>query len=185
MKKAAGLRTLTLVAAGSAVFVLAAVQTNPSEGVRMMAGITTGVGFLGAGVIMRNRGEIFGLTTAASVWMSSALGVTAALGRFELTAVGVALTIIVLYAFSFVPFDRFRQETHTYTVTWAAGHPFDEAISPRIFKKHKLSARHWSVERAEDSVTVTWLVYGCHADQVEMTRTLEAEPAVIAFTSHE
>jgi hypothetical protein len=82
-EKSAGFRTLTLVSTGSAIFVLAAVAYIPAEVERIMAGIATGIGFLGAGAIIQSRGTAFGLTTAASVWMASALGVACTSGRPE------------------------------------------------------------------------------------------------------
>ncbi|MHB1357483.1 MAG: MgtC/SapB family protein, partial [Anaerolineae bacterium] len=71
--KPAGLRTMILVSLASAIFVLAAQQAAAQVGdsidsIRAMAGIVSGVGFLGAGVVMRTQGDVRWLTTAASLW---------------------------------------------------------------------------------------------------------------------
>jgi putative Mg2+ transporter-C (MgtC) family protein len=90
----AGLRTHMLVAMGSALFVLVPLQAGiaPADVSRVLQGVTAGIGFLGAGAILKLRGEnvIKGLTTAAGVWLTAAVGVAAGLGQ-EFTAVLSAL----------------------------------------------------------------------------------------------
>ena len=96
----AGLRTHILVALGSALFVLAAINNgaSPDATTRVLQGIATGIGFVGAGAIMKSSElkEIHGLTTAASVWMTAALGTAAGLGLIALAILGAALAFVVL-----------------------------------------------------------------------------------------
>ena len=97
--KPAGLRTLTLVSLGSAVFVLAALGDGPSDSTsRVIQGIVTGVGFLGAGTIIRGREEqsVRGLTTAASVWLAAAIGIACALAYWALVVAGSLFGLLVL-----------------------------------------------------------------------------------------
>lgn len=88
--KAAGLRTHMLVAVGVAVFVTVAQQSgmNPPAMSRVVQGLIVGIGFLGAGVILKvaQEGEIHGLTTAASIWVTASIGLAVGLGR-EATAI--------------------------------------------------------------------------------------------------
>ena len=87
--KAAGLRTHMLVALGAALFVLVPLQGGMEVGdlSRVLQGVIAGIGFLGAGAIIKYNGEgnIKGLTTAATIWLAAAIGVAAGMGR-ELTA---------------------------------------------------------------------------------------------------
>jgi putative Mg2+ transporter-C (MgtC) family protein len=96
---AAGLRTHMLVSMGSALFVLVPLQAGMSVGdiSRVLQGVTAGIGFLGAGAIikMRNEHHIMGLTTAAGIWMTAAVGVAAGMG-LEATAVVSALFALVV-----------------------------------------------------------------------------------------
>jgi putative Mg2+ transporter-C (MgtC) family protein len=89
-RKAAGLRTHILVSMGAALFVLAPLQAgaSPGELARVIQGIVAGIGFLGAGTIIKHRADdhVHGLTTAAGVWMTAAIGMSCGLGR-ETTAV--------------------------------------------------------------------------------------------------
>ena len=107
--KPAGLRTVALVSLGSAVFVLSAVgisgAASPDATSRVIQGIITGVGFLGAGSIIRGQTEesVKGLTTAASVWLAAAAGVACGLAQWPLVvaASGFGVLILVLG-----PFER-------------------------------------------------------------------------------
>lgn len=100
VRKPAGLRTHMLVASGTALFVYAAADSrmDGDEISRVIQGIVTGIGFLGAGAILKldREREITGLTTAAGIWMTAAIGVAAGLGRFGTALVGTALAWFIL-----------------------------------------------------------------------------------------
>ena len=109
-RKPAGLRTHMLVSFGSAVFTLIIMQTDGSQSSRdalsrVIQGIAAGVGFLGAGEIVRQsseesqRLEIHGLTSAAAIWVSAALGIAAGCGLWQLALIGALLTFLVLTVF--------------------------------------------------------------------------------------
>jgi putative Mg2+ transporter-C (MgtC) family protein len=87
---AAGLRTHILVSVGSALFVLSAIESGAGEDAisRVIQGLVAGIGFLGAGTILKlgDRVEVHGLTTAASIWVTAAVGVAAGLGQIWLAA---------------------------------------------------------------------------------------------------
>ena len=101
---AAGVRTHMLVSAGSALFVLAPILSGLSMEpiTRVMQGIVSGVGFLGAGAIikMQEHERIKGLTTAAGIYLTSAIGMTAGMG-FEVTA--IIATVLALGVFALIP----------------------------------------------------------------------------------
>ncbi|MFC0251153.1 MgtC/SapB family protein [Massilia consociata] len=95
----AGLRTHMLVSLGSAMFVLIPLQAGMEIGdiSRVLQGVTAGIGFIGAGAILKhsNKNDIRGVTTAASVWLTAAVGIAAGMGR-EATAVLSALFALVI-----------------------------------------------------------------------------------------
>src|SRR5918992_566489 len=98
-QKSAGLRTNILIAVGSALFTLMSYELAESAGAdpgRVAAQIVTGIGFLGAGAIMRTDSGVQGLTTAATVWVNAAVGVAAGGGEFRLASIATAVTLIVL-----------------------------------------------------------------------------------------
>ena len=97
--KPAGLRTVSLVSLGSAVFTLTALGPGAVDSTsRVIQGIVTGVGFLGAGTIIRGRDEqsVRGLTTAASVWLAAAVGVACGLAYWAVAVSAVVLGLLVL-----------------------------------------------------------------------------------------
>jgi len=114
--RSAGLRTNILVCLGSAAIIVAfqklslefglgaesAIRMDPA---RAAAGVITGIGFLGAGTIIKSDDHVRGLTTAASIWVVSAVGVTVGLGEY---AIAVALTLLVLltlYVLHYLPIN--------------------------------------------------------------------------------
>ena len=112
--RAAGLRTNILVCLGSAAIVVAfqklflelnvgaesAIRIDPA---RAAAGVITGIGFLGAGTIVKSKDFVRGLTTAASIWVVSAIGVTVGLGEYVIAVVLTLLVLVALYVLHRLP----------------------------------------------------------------------------------
>ena len=94
--KPAGLRTHMIVCMGAALFTIITAKTLPNEVGRVIAGIATGIGFLGAGTIFRSENHIKGLTTAASLWAVAAMGIVAGLGEYALMTMATILIILIL-----------------------------------------------------------------------------------------
>ena len=95
--KPAGVRTHMLVSLGSALFVILALETLPNEAARIIAGVATGIGFLGAGTIFKSKNDVQGLTTAASVWTVAAIGLAVGFGFYFMVAIAVIITLIILH----------------------------------------------------------------------------------------
>jgi putative Mg2+ transporter-C (MgtC) family protein len=99
--KSAGARTHMLVAMGAALFVLIPQQMNMADAdlTRVIQGIITGIGFLGAGTILKSTSEqtVKGLTTAAGLWLTAAIGMTAGLGRGGSAFLSTLLALIILH----------------------------------------------------------------------------------------
>ena len=102
--KPAGLRTHALVSLGAAVATLVVLKSpdgslliDPNAIGRVVQGILTGIGFLGAGVILRDpKGHVTGLTTAATIWMCAVLGIVCGLGYWGILAITIGLTAFAL-----------------------------------------------------------------------------------------
>lgn len=97
--KQTGVRTLSLVSLGCAIVVIASLRLGqPGDTTRVIQGIVTGIGFLGAGVIVRPEGglRIHGLTTAASTWLTACLGVACAVADWQLIVPGMVLALLIL-----------------------------------------------------------------------------------------
>jgi putative Mg2+ transporter-C (MgtC) family protein len=94
-QRSAGLRTYTLVAVGSALFIIVGCIVDDPSRTRIASYVVSGVGFLGAGVIMRSGLNVRGINTAATIWCSSAIGVLAGFGLYTFATVGTAFVLAV------------------------------------------------------------------------------------------
>ena len=98
--KPAGLRTHILIGMGSALFTIVSIYGfgGGADPARIAAGVVTGIGFIGAGVIFRGmRGDkVMGITTAASVWITAAIGLAAGAGLYIMAAAAAVVTLLVL-----------------------------------------------------------------------------------------
>lgn len=179
-EKTAGLRTLALVSSGSAMLVLGAILVAPAEAVRMAAGIVTGVGFLGAGAILQDRGEVIGLTTAATVWIAAGLGISAALGAFALTASGTVLTLLILAVIGSIDLRPMQHDERTYEVTY--GEPeWDEAKATQCLADAGLEVSLLNLVWSEQGVITAWRVVGSREQHQKGIASLREAPSVVSF----
>jgi putative Mg2+ transporter-C (MgtC) family protein len=140
-RKAAGLRTNVLICMGSALFMIVsrhigggAPYTDPA---RLVAQVVTGIGFLGAGVILQARGSITGLTTAATIFVVGAVGIAIGDGMFGVALFSTALIIIVLVALRRV--ERFvikRQRMFHYSLKTKDPAQFLEDLLDLLERQH-------------------------------------------------
>jgi putative Mg2+ transporter-C (MgtC) family protein len=98
--KAAGFRTLILITVGSTLFTIFSLMMDPGNTqTRIAANVVTGIGFLGAGAIIREHGRVGGLTTAATIWLSAALGMGIGAGELLFVSIATVAVVIVLLIF--------------------------------------------------------------------------------------
>lgn len=108
--KWAGIKTHMLVALGSAVFTILSIYSFPKIAVtgaamsvgdpsRVAAQIITGIGFIGGGTVLRHGGSVYGLTTAASLWIAASIGMAAGTGDFAIATIATIFSVIILVAF--------------------------------------------------------------------------------------
>jgi putative Mg2+ transporter-C (MgtC) family protein len=97
-RKPAGLRTNILIALGAALFTIMSIQLGHEAGTsdRIAAQIVTGIGFVGAGAILRSGHNVQGMTTAATIWVNAAIGIAAGAGEYAMAAISTVITLLVL-----------------------------------------------------------------------------------------
>ena len=99
-ERSAGIRTFPLVAVASCGFVEAVealTRDDPAAMARVLEGVIAGVGFLGGGAILQNRGSVKGTATAASLWVTGAIGVASGLGSYDVAVVLAVFTMATLW----------------------------------------------------------------------------------------
>lgn len=184
--KDAGFRTLMFICSGSAMFTIFSTRLSEMNGgdpARIAAQIVTGIGFLGAGVILREHGEIRGLTTAATIWLVAALGVGigAGLYLFSTLAAGVILLVLVVFPYLERLMERLSRVT-VYQVTFSVSHDKFDALTA-AFKDADLFLHHIKRTRKGEDMICTWVVSGRPKNHEKMIDLLIDDPQVKEFSS--
>ena len=125
----AGLRTHLLVGLGACLFTLAGVGVPGGDPTRIAAQVASGIGFLGAGAILRDQFRVTGLTTAASLWVTAAIGVAAGLGAYEATVITTVIALLALLPLKWVERELIPPgRSHSFVVEVDREQPLPAAI---------------------------------------------------------
>jgi putative Mg2+ transporter-C (MgtC) family protein len=178
--KSAGLRTMILIAVGSTLFTIISAKLGGDTG-RIAANIVTGIGFIGGGIIFRENNRVVGITTAATVWATAALGMCVGIGYYEIASVSSGIVLVVLYAF--VPLQNLikqRNQLRNYRIVCQ----FQQKTLKHyemIFKELKLDAKRGVQSRVGETISGTWIVQGTERNHEKLTKRLLNDPEVIEF----
>lgn len=159
--RSAGLRTNILVSVGSSVFMLlsigiaeryAASGAIDADPTRIAAQIITGIGFLGAGAIIKYKFSVQGLTTAACLWTTSAIGMACGAGFFEMAMLATAIAIFVLTVLNKV--ERLYSKDN-YRIIKITAHKDTEVVKLiEVIRKHGILVLHYDIEKDYDHGTL-------------------------------
>jgi putative Mg2+ transporter-C (MgtC) family protein len=178
--KAAGFRTIILITVGSALYTMFSIYIEPTPSPsRIASNIVTGIGFLGAGTILREGGRIGGLTTAATIWLAAALGMGIGAGAidFVLAATGVTLIVLVFFPRVGAWIDRLR-EARTYKIMIRSGDIASIEHLRKIFKECRLRVAEDHFEITEESITSTWRTIGKPRNQKKFVELLAKDKTI-------
>lgn len=174
--KPAGLRTQVLVNLGTTLFLLAGMNLDFEVG-RVAANVLTGVGFLGAGVIWQQKGNVRGLTTAALIWVNGSLGVVIGLGEYALAGAGTLLTLFALKALGMIESKiKSKCRIFHYQVTTREDEKVLETIHDAIGRCH-FQEEPLTFEKGESAVTLKFAFCNPplrHREFAETLRKMEA-----------
>ncbi len=179
--KTAGLRTHTLVAAGAALFTVAgaSLTADQTDLTRIAAQVVTGIGFIGAGGMIKTGFTITGITTAATLWFAAALGVAAGFGLFVVAGASLALVLIAMLGFA--PVRQFvrRAKIQQLQIEYRVGHG---TLTPLFETLNALGAEVQQMSVVEDEGTrlLTCELVGVGSEAMEgIISSLQARPEVI------
>lgn len=179
--KSAGFRTIIFITLGATLFTMLSFHFLDNSA-RVAANIVTGIGFLGAGAILRGEGgRVAGLTTAATIWLAAALGMGIGSGLYLLTGVATLLILLILWIFPFFEhwLDK-RRDAHTYEITLSLGSPRIRALE-EIFHDCGVRIHKQYVWKQGDRVIYTLQTVGrrdCHKRLIPM---LMGDPEIVEF----
>lgn len=180
--KAAGFRTLIFISAGAALFtILSRNLATTSDPNRIAANIVTGIGFLGAGAILRDGMRITGLTTAATIWLTAAIGMAFGAGAFLFGAVVTVLALIVLWIFPAFEHavDRIREE-HIYEISVSDGMESVTRIESKM-KDAGLKSTTRQHFKEGGGLQCRWVAHGKPVAHEKFIKYLLEEPSIKEF----
>ncbi len=177
--KAAGLRTITLITVGAAMFTILSSKFTDTATSRVASTIVTGVGFLGAGAILFAEGRVRGLTTASSVWVSAALGMAVGLGQYILTVATALLVVIVLDLFTRLDrwLDIKGRDSRSYEIAFTDRPGKDKELE-KVFEEFRMIIRSHHPMRQEHVRRDSWELDGRAADQYALAEKLLADKEI-------
>ena len=160
MNKAAGLRTLILICLGSCLFTIFSIVITNGTPDRTASNIVTGIGFLGAGVIFKDENRVKGLTTAASIWVTAAIGMGIGGGYYWAAVIGAGCTLLTLNVLTFLEesIDKINQ-TREYRIVSPYTHEALERYE-NLFRKHRLRFSRNKQSRINENIIGFWVVKG-------------------------
>lgn len=159
-RKIAGIRTITLVSLGAFLFVSISDFTSPNDVTRIAAQVVSGIGFIGAGVILRDGKDIRGLNTAATLWCSAAIGTLTALGLIGEAVIGVLYILLSNILLRFVSrsiMKRINQKAEYYVMTIECEIDKEMAVKNLLIQKlksQKNGLKTFNTKKGEKSVTM-------------------------------
>lgn len=181
--KSAGFRTIMLICIGAMLFTVFSMfiggQGNPD---RIASNVVTGIGFLGAGVIFRSNNRVNGITTAASIWLSAALGVGIGCGYYVTAVMGSLLVVSILFLFSFLDrvLDRLNQ-LREYKITF----PYEENQQHKyenLIKQYGLKIYSRSQSKSGNIISGSWVVGGNERKHYAFIENILSDKAVSEFS---
>ena len=178
-----GLRTITLVCLGATLFTIYSDQFDffgAGDPRRIAAAVVTGVGFLGAGMVLRHEGGVAGLTTAAAVWLVAALGMGIAIGMYGVVLAATIGVLIVLWAVPLIQRRSDAPSTQVYVVTATQSEEMYDRLLSKVGNQG-LKVTRQDVSKSPDTMTCTWRVQGTHARHEQAARMMLNDPDVKEF----
>lgn len=176
--KTAGFRTIILICMGSAIFTMVAQHAGQVANLN----IVTGVGFIGAGVIFKDNIAVSGLTTAAVIWISAAIGMADGAGNYMLAFVSTLVTLTVLLLFNLLEryIDKVHRDKLFVIVFTSADYENMDTIQQLIVKKH-LKWRTVQITKKDGCLQAAILVTGHRLNISQLDQVLLQMPEVKSF----
>jgi putative Mg2+ transporter-C (MgtC) family protein len=179
--KAAGFRTLIFICVGSTLFTIFSFKISAvgtADTGRIAANIVSGVGFLGAGVILRQEGKVKGLTTASTIWLVAALGMGIGAGQYYFTFIATGVVLVVLWLFPFI--ERWLEDIQIpRTYELVSEYDIKRYYNlDKMFRKSRLIVRRREMSKREDKMHMIWETSGRPKRHDRLVEKLEEYPKV-------
>jgi putative Mg2+ transporter-C (MgtC) family protein len=181
--KSAGFRTLILISVGSCLFTITSVLIEDDSRDRIASNIVTGIGFVGAGVIFKSETGVRGLTTAATVWVTAAIGMAIAAGMYVAAGIASLLVLIVLNILNVV--GKWLERTNVnfiYKITFANNYTGDKDYE-QFMSALGLKFVRPSVSKKGQELVFQYTIKGGEQKHDALLDKLLHDPNVVHFES--
>lgn len=158
--KSTGFRTIVLITLGSTIFTIVSRHGAGTDD-RISANIITGIGFIGAGVIFKDRMSVLGLTTAAVIWTAAAIGMTTGIGYHSLAFVFTIITLAILVLVDKVEFlIGNMNKNKVFNISFSSADITQLSVLEDVIKKHRLRSKRIEVFKNEEVLCVVLQITG-------------------------
>jgi putative Mg2+ transporter-C (MgtC) family protein len=180
--KSAGFRTLIFICVGATLFTILSMKIGGQQEItRIAANIVVGIGFLGAGVIIRDGGRVVGITTAATIWLTAALGMSLGSKQYVLALFVTLICVIVLWIFPVLErLIHAISEERTYEIVCTCGSEKITLLNER-FRNSGLKIRSLRQVKLGVEMRCKWDVYGSSKSHEKVAQALLSDPDVKEF----
>ena len=179
--KSAGFRTIVLITLGSTIFTIVSGHGSNSDD-RISANIITGIGFIGAGVIFKDRFTVWGLTTAAVIWTSAAIGMTTGIGYHALAFLFTIITLIILMLVSRIERLIGKLQKHKMLTVTFRNSDFRQIrmLEDKLTSNH-VQMEQIHVSKKQDMLTVIWQISAKKKYLMTLNEILANTKEIISF----
>ena len=179
--KSAGFRTIILISLGACLFTILSALIDPLQPERIAVSIVTGIGFIGAGVVFKSDNRVTGITTAATIWATAAIGMGIGAGYYVYSGVALGLALLVLMLFTYLEgyIDRINQ-VRNYKIVC----DYDSSklkYYEKKFKHHHLSYKRGVQSKTNGDLSGYWIVQGSEKNHEKFIQEILQDKTVTSF----
>ena len=179
--KNAGFRTITLITIGATLFTMLSKEIAAGMDFHVVGNIVVGVGFLGAGAIFKDGSNISGLTTAATIWISAAIGMAIGTGAYAFAFVTLIAILIILLGFSGLQSIIDNRNAERYYKISIKNESESYLLVKKYIKDCQLNSRQVNLSKMDDKLRYTFKISGSIQKHDQFVSLLSSCNEVLAF----
>jgi putative Mg2+ transporter-C (MgtC) family protein len=179
--KNAGFRTITLITIGATLYTLLSNGIAGGRDFHVVGNIVVGVGFLGAGAIFKDGSNVSGLTTAATIWISAAIGMAIGAGEYSFAFITLTMVLFILLGFSGIQSIIDNRNAEKYYKIGIKNHGNAYVFIKGVIKECQLKSRQVNVSKKEEKLLYTFKVSGSLEKHAQFVSLLSASDEILSF----
>lgn len=179
--KNAGFRTITLITIGATLYTLLSEKIANGQDFHVVGNIVVGVGFLGAGAIFKEGANVSGLTTAATIWISAAIGMAIGAGEYAFAIITLIAELVILLGFSGMQKIIDNRNAEKYYKISIKNQGDSYVFIKKIIKECQLKSRQVNLSKTDNTLRYTFKISGGISQHEQLIALLSASNEILAF----